>query len=202
MSARYSSRGSRDTDIDWITPTYRSVNRLSGRHRIEKRLQVFCVLLDSRSRAAQESRRCTRSLFLRIPRRFPSMPRSSGWLRLAASTGHQVWVNDLYAEGFEARLDRDDMGGNAPEGYFNVGREQARAWRKGTLAADIAAQIEHLRWAELVILQFPLWWYGPPASLKGWMDRVFLPGCSYGRENWFETGGLAGKKRCSSLPAA
>jgi len=116
--------------------------------------------------------------------------------------GHQVRVTDLYAERFEARLDRDDMGGNAPEGYFNVGREQARAWRKGTLAADIAAQIEHLRWAELVILQFPLWWYGPPAILKGWMDRVFLPGFSYGSENWFETGGLAGKKAMLSITSS
>jgi NAD(P)H dehydrogenase (quinone) len=123
--------------------------------------------------------------------------------RAAAATfernGHQARITDLYAAGFEARLGRGDMTGTAPDGYFNVGREQARAYRKGTLAADIAAQIALLRRADLVMLQFPFWWYGPPAILKGWMDRVFLPGFSYGRENWFETGGLSGKKAMLSM---
>src|SRR5262249_37153 len=116
--------------------------------------------------------------------------------------GHEARITDLYAEGFEARLDRGDMAGNAAEGHFNIGREQARAYRKGSLAPDIRAQIEPLPRAHLVILQFPLWWYGPPAILKGWMDRVFLPGFSYGRESWFETGGLAGKRAVLSLTSS
>jgi NAD(P)H dehydrogenase (quinone) len=116
--------------------------------------------------------------------------------------GHEAQITDLYASGFDARLDRGDMRGNAPDGYFNVAREQARAFRKRTLAPDIAAQIDMLRWADLVILQFPIWWYGPPAILKGWMDRVFLPGFAYGHDNWFETGGLAGKKAMLSMTSS
>ncbi len=34
--------------------------------------------------------------------------------------------------------------------------------------------------AELLVLQFPLWWYGPPAVLKGWLDRVLTAGFAFG----------------------
>ncbi len=36
--------------------------------------------------------------------------------------------------------------------------------------------IEQLQWAEALILIYPTWWMGPPAILKGWFDRIWLPG--------------------------
>lgn len=44
----------------------------------------------------------------------------------------------------------------------------------------MVAEQEKLLWADTVILQFPLWWYGMPAILKGWVDRVFSCGFAYG----------------------
>ncbi|HVT69839.1 MAG TPA: NAD(P)H-dependent oxidoreductase, partial [Trebonia sp.] len=54
----------------------------------------------------------------------------------------------------------------------------------------------------LVVLQFPLWWFGMPAILKGWIDRVFIKGYAYsipdperpGRSLRYGAGGLAGKR--------
>ena len=30
-----------------------------------------------------------------------------------------------------------------------------------------------------MVLVFPTWWFGPPAILKGWLDRVWAPGVAY-----------------------
>jgi NAD(P)H dehydrogenase (quinone) len=44
----------------------------------------------------------------------------------------------------------------------------------------VRAEQEKIAAAELLVLQFPLWWYGPPAILKGWIDRVFVENFAYG----------------------
>src|SRR5690606_697581 len=70
------------------------------------------------------------------------------------------------------------------------------------LTADVAMEIEKLRWADTLILQFPLWWFSMPAILKGWVDRVFAYGFAYGvgehsDHRWgdrYGEGCLAGKK--------
>ena len=36
-----------------------------------------------------------------------------------------------------------------------------------------------LRRAEALLLVYPTWWFGPPAMLKGWIDRVWLPGVAF-----------------------
>ena len=48
------------------------------------------------------------------------------------------------------------------------------------LSEDIQSELEKLAWADAVVLQFPLWWLGPPAILKGWIDRVLVQGFGYG----------------------
>ena len=47
------------------------------------------------------------------------------------------------------------------------------------LPDDIAPHIEHLKWAEGIVFIFPTWWYDMPAMLKGWFDRVWLPGVAF-----------------------
>lgn len=46
-------------------------------------------------------------------------------------------------------------------------------------ASEVTQEIEDLAWAEAIVLVFPTWWFGPPAILKGWFDRVWAPGVAY-----------------------
>ena len=54
--------------------------------------------------------------------------------------------------------------------------------------------MDKLAASDLLILQFPMWWLGMPAILKGWIDRVFAVGRAYGGGRWFERGMMAGKR--------
>ncbi|HEX7653978.1 MAG TPA: NAD(P)H-dependent oxidoreductase, partial [Verrucomicrobiae bacterium] len=54
------------------------------------------------------------------------------------------------------------------------------AYATGQQTPDVAAEQEKLLWADAVILQFPLWWFGVPAILKGWIERVYAYGFGYG----------------------
>jgi putative NADPH-quinone reductase len=45
--------------------------------------------------------------------------------------------------------------------------------------APVEAMVQDLEWAEALVLVFPTWWSGVPAILKGWLDRVFLPGVAF-----------------------
>ena len=56
------------------------------------------------------------------------------------------------------------------------------------------AEIERLERSDLLILQFPLWWFGMPGILKGWVDRVFAMGRVYGMGKWYDGGAFRGKR--------
>ncbi len=81
------------------------------------------------------------------------------------AAGHEVRVIDLYAEGFDPVLSREDWGSYLSDTTH--------------LAGKVAPHVEALRWAEALIMVFPTWMYGPPAILKGWMERVWLPGIAF-----------------------
>jgi putative NADPH-quinone reductase len=57
-------------------------------------------------------------------------------------------------------------------------RERA-SYYIGFDASEVTKEIEDLLWAEAIVLVFPTWWFGPPAILKGWFDRVWAPGVAY-----------------------
>jgi NAD(P)H dehydrogenase (quinone) len=59
--------------------------------------------------------------------------------------------------------------------------------------------MEKLEWCDLMIWQFPLWWFGLPAVLKGWVDRVFAMGRIYNFEHIYGTGVFRGKRALLSL---
>jgi NAD(P)H dehydrogenase (quinone) len=74
--------------------------------------------------------------------------------------------------------------------------------------ADVVQEQDKLRGADLLVLQFPLWWYGVPAVLKGWVDRVFEAGFAYdvpdpdtGRPRKYGAGGLSGKRALTVVTA-
>jgi putative NADPH-quinone reductase len=80
------------------------------------------------------------------------------------AAGHEVDDCDLYAEGFEPALSRTER-----IGYRDLA--------SNTL--PVAGYVERLRAAEALVLCFPVWNFGYPAILKGFFDRVFLPGVSF-----------------------
>jgi putative NADPH-quinone reductase len=82
----------------------------------------------------------------------------------ARASGHDVRLIDLHADGFNPVM----------------GTEERRQYHEGgSPPPDVAVQIDHLRWAEGLILVYPTWWYSQPAILKGWFDRVWRPGVTF-----------------------
>lgn len=99
--------------------------------------------------------------------------------RLEAA-GHQVQVSDLYAMKWKAQVDAEDSIEPDLSRPFKASMDSKRDFQNGTQSADIAAEQEKLRQADMVIFQFPLWWFSMPAIMKGWFDRVYAYGFAYG----------------------
>ena len=93
-----------------------------------------------------------------------------------SSAGHSVLQSDLYAMDFKAVLARDDFVEQGDTEFFNVQSSQRTAVANGTQAEDVVREQAKLEQADLVILHFPIWWFGVPAILKGWIDRTFALG--------------------------
>jgi len=108
--------------------------------------------------------------------------------------GHVVRLSDLYAAKFGAVTGVDDfLCQRADADFLSIAHEQTHAHKNGAFAADIAAEQDKVIWANLVILQFPMWWFGMPAILKGWVDRVFARGFAYRAGRKYDTGLLGGR---------
>ena len=118
------------------------------------------------------------------------------------AAGHTVRVSDLHAMRWKASLDAEDFPARDAETPFHPMHDSQRAFASGQQSADVAAEQAKLRWADVLILQFPLWWFSMPARLKGWVDRVYAHGFAYGvgehsEQRWGERYGegvMAGKR--------
>jgi putative NADPH-quinone reductase len=64
---------------------------------------------------------------------------------------------------------------------------------------DLQLEQEKSFRADPQIFQFPLCWFGLPAILKGWLDRVFAAGLTYGGGRWYSNGVFKGKRAMLSL---
>jgi NAD(P)H dehydrogenase (quinone) len=114
--------------------------------------------------------------------------------------GHEVIVSDLYPAGFNPVSDRRNFTTMNDSSYFRQQAEEAYAAAHDGFAPDIAAEMEKLFWCDALILQFPLWWFGLPAILKGWVDRVFASGGRiYGGGKWYDRGVFSGKRAMCSI---
>ena len=78
--------------------------------------------------------------------------------------GHTVDDCDLYAENFQAVLSRSER-----DQYHDV----------STNRSTVGKDVERLLQCEGLVFVFPTWWYGLPAILKGYFDRVWLPGVAF-----------------------
>jgi NAD(P)H dehydrogenase (quinone) len=111
------------------------------------------------------------------------------------AAGHQAVVSDLYATGFDPVSDRRNFTTVADGAYLKQQAEEAHAAAHDGFAPDIQAEMDKLFACDALILQFPLWWFGLPAILKGWVDRVFAAGGRiYGGGKWYDRGVFAGKR--------
>lgn len=113
--------------------------------------------------------------------------------------GAEVRVSNLYAMQWNPVASADDFLQPHDPDYLVYALEQRHASKTETLAPDIRAELEKLLWCDLLILNFPLYWFSVPAMLKGWIDRVLVSGICYGGKRFYDQGGLAGKKALLSL---
>jgi len=116
-----------------------------------------------------------------------------------STAGHTVIVSDLYAEDFDAIAGPADVTERVNNERFDLGIEQANAANKDCFATDVQGEIDRLFMADLLILQFPMWWYSTPAILKGWIDRVFAFGVTYDFGRTWDRGVMKGKRAMLSL---
>jgi NAD(P)H dehydrogenase (quinone) len=109
--------------------------------------------------------------------------------------GHEVVVSDLYRLGWKAAVDAEDFPGvwTDPD-FLDVAAEQERVSTAHESPPDILAEQEKVARCDLMILQFPLWWSGMPAILKGWVDRTMARGFAYGEGRAYDTGPLKGRR--------
>lgn len=96
------------------------------------------------------------------------------------SQGHEVRVSDLYAMKWKSEVDRADYSQVQSDERMIVARAMGEATILNTLTYDVKQEQEKLLWADIVIFQFPLWWYTMPAILLGWVDRVYTAGFAFG----------------------
>lgn len=93
--------------------------------------------------------------------------------------GHEVRVRDLYSQNFDPVLKGPELAG----------------FKKGNVPADVAAEQDHIRWAQCLTFICPIWWGGPTANLRGYLDRVFSLGFAYDESSK----GLLGDKKVITI---
>lgn len=113
--------------------------------------------------------------------------------------GHSVERADLYSQGFDPVEGPRHYSRRADSAYFAALSEQRAAGREQSTPGDIRYEIDRLQRADLVILQFPLWWHAQPAMLKGWFDRVFVYGELYTGSRRYDRGVFRGKRAICSV---
>lgn len=120
-------------------------------------------------------------------------------IQILKAEGHQVKVSDLYREQFNPVSGRNNFTGSYDAAYFKQQLEEIHATKTGGFAEEIATEQQKVEWCDLMIWQFPLWWFTAPGVLKGWVDRVFAMERFYGNNRFYESGMLKGKRAMLSL---
>jgi NAD(P)H dehydrogenase (quinone) len=115
------------------------------------------------------------------------------------AAGHTVVTSDLYAMNFDPSSSRANFMEQKDPDFFKPQLEERHATAAHTFTPELEAEIRKLEVADLVIFQFPLWWFSLPAILKGWVDRVFAMGRAYGSGRIYDKGFFVGKRAMLSL---
>ena len=113
--------------------------------------------------------------------------------------GWTTSVSDLYAMGFDPCERHEHYWDRAAPLRFDAQLEQRHASENGGLPKAVTDELAILDRADLLVLQYPMWWHLPPAMLKGWFDRVLAYGAAYTSKKRFERGRFVGKRAMLSV---
>lgn len=102
-----------------------------------------------------------------LPKSFHTAIRAEALAGLK-DAGHAIDLCDLYAEKFDPVMSEQER-----RDYHDLSKNQS----------GVTDYVRRLRAADAVIFQFPVWSFGPPAMLKGWMDRLLMPGVAFDLSN-------------------
>ncbi len=109
--------------------------------------------------------------------------------------GDEVVVSDLYLMNFNPIGGINDFKEVNNKEFFKYQLEQVNAYNNNLFVDEVKVEMEKFLNADLVIFNFPLWWFSLPAILKGWVDRVFAMGFSYGAgKGVYDAGTFKNKK--------
>jgi NAD(P)H dehydrogenase (quinone) len=115
------------------------------------------------------------------------------------AAGHEVKVSRLYEQNFDALSTRKNFKEVKDAGHFKPPIEEAHATATNTFADDVEAELQKLEWCDVLIFQFPLYWFSLPAVLKGWVDRVLAFTRTYSYAQMYTTGVFKGKRAILSF---
>ncbi len=109
--------------------------------------------------------------------------------------GHTTDISDLYAMGFNPVGSIHDFTKTSNNDYYKYATEQLYASENDAYVHTLQQEMDKLILADILIFNFPLWWWSMPAILKGWVDRVLAYGVAYGGSYGFnEQGRFKGKR--------
>ncbi len=114
--------------------------------------------------------------------------------RVLGKAGYETSLSDLYAMDFDPREGPRHYGTRKDAAVFHTQTEQRFSADEESLPAEVNAEIDRLLGCDLLVVHFPLWWFGMPAILKGWIDRVFVYGRMYRSSMRYDAGICAGKR--------
>ncbi|XP_040003583.1 ribosyldihydronicotinamide dehydrogenase [quinone]-like [Xiphias gladius] len=121
-------------------------------------------------------------------------------VEVLTAQGCTVTVSDLYTMKFKATATAEDITGDIRNAeHFRYAEETKLAWEEGKLSGDITEEQLKIIEADLIIFQFPLYWFTVPAIMKGWFDRVFTLGFAYSHDKRYSLGIFKDKKAMLSF---
>jgi NAD(P)H dehydrogenase (quinone) len=132
------------------------------------------------------------------PRSFNAHLVRSGAAALEAQ-GWTTSLSDLYAMGFDPREGPEFYPNRTRPDRFDAQSEQRHAGETQTLPKAVTDVLALMDRADLLVLQYPMWWHLPPAMMKGWFDRVLAYGEGYTSQKRWENGRFAGKRAMLSV---
>jgi NAD(P)H dehydrogenase (quinone) len=113
--------------------------------------------------------------------------------------GCEVKISDLHAMKWDGVNDRRNYLTAKDDKRWSQQAEEIDAVARGTFNPQIKAEMDKIEWCDVMILQFPIHWFGLPALLKSWVDKVFAFGFAYASGKWYNRGVFRDKKAMLSL---
>jgi NAD(P)H dehydrogenase (quinone) len=108
--------------------------------------------------------------------------------------GHEVQVSDLYAMKWDPVNDRRNFLTVKNAERFHQATEELHALENNGINPQMKGEMNKIEWCDVLFFYFPINWFGLPAMLKSWVDKIFACGFAYGQGKWYDKGIFLGKK--------